>query len=126
MSPRQVVAQALGLALSIGLVCTLVVQVSAPSVLVRLAGEKSKEVRHHSFSKLVPSTLPCTTNHSTFVLFLSVTGCHRGMIPTSVFFVDPAPLTVTCGELDSPIAHIQRLKRAELSPNRAHGSHRAA
>lgn len=41
----QVVAQALGLALSIGFVVAAGVQLAGPRVLVRLAGEKSKEVR---------------------------------------------------------------------------------
>lgn len=43
-SPWQVVAQALGLALSIGLVVGAGVQLFGPRVLVHLAGEKSKEV----------------------------------------------------------------------------------
>lgn len=41
----QVVAQALGLALAIGFVVATGVQLAGPRVLVRLAGEKSKEVR---------------------------------------------------------------------------------
>lgn len=40
----QVVAQALGLALTIGLFVAVGVQLLGPQVLVKLAGEKSKEV----------------------------------------------------------------------------------
>lgn len=45
---KQVVAQALGLALTIGLAVGVGVQVFGPTVLVHLAGEKSKEVRVHA------------------------------------------------------------------------------
>ena len=44
LPPSQVVAQALGLALTIGLAVAVCVQLLGPKVLVHLAGEKSKEV----------------------------------------------------------------------------------
>lgn len=44
MIVSQVVAQALGLALGVGLIIVAGVQVLGPQVLVRLAGEKGKEV----------------------------------------------------------------------------------
>lgn len=42
----KVVAEALGLALAIGLIVAAVVQLWGPQVLTRLAGEKSTEVKH--------------------------------------------------------------------------------
>lgn len=47
LSPSQVVAQALGLALTIGLAVAVCVQLLGPKVLVHLAGEKSKEVMYY-------------------------------------------------------------------------------
>lgn len=43
----QVVAEALGLALAIGLIVAAVVQLWGPQMLARLAGEKSTEVRQN-------------------------------------------------------------------------------
>lgn len=56
MSPSQVVAQALGLALTIGFAVAVCVQVLGPKVLVHLAGEKSKEVTYNTLSIVVSSS----------------------------------------------------------------------
>lgn len=81
MSPSQVVAQALGLALTIGFAVAVCVQVLGPKVLVHLAGEKSKEVTYNTLVIVVSSSKQYVAPVRNVTYFLA--GTSRAVVALS-------------------------------------------
>ncbi|CAM9378413.1 unnamed protein product, partial [Laminaria digitata] len=86
----QVVAQALGLALTIGLAVTVCVQLFGPKVLVHLAGEKSKEVLPAALRYSRVRILGAPASIAAMVLQAACLGARDSVTPLGVVIVASA------------------------------------